>query len=489
MFFVSGVGAYGLTWTGETGLFTIYSAETLNSGEYGLGLYFNNFDRELVNLEGETGMDLDLSLISVPVGFGLTDRLEIAASFNYTIEETDADGEGGYLYTQYFEDEISESGFGDIHIGLKYRFLDEGAGPGLAAMVFGKIPTADEEKPLGSGEGDYGLNLIASKTIGSVGSHLNLGYTMIGEPDNVDWDDVFSYGLGLEIPAGGLNQFIFELSGATDYDSYRDHNPLDLVLGGRMQTTHGLILGAGLRYAMMMDFDDCPLGGVVMIGFHTPPTPTPTPTPLPNKMPRIRCESDSTRVEQGNYTRIVAIASDPDGDALSYKWQTTGCRLEADGSQARLHTQDCEPGTYTVSCEVSDMRGGVAQCDVAIAVFKPEPVQRRIPFRNIQFKNGSRVDNVAKAILDDIAIQIKRYPEATVTIIGHSDSVGSEDANLKMGMKRAENVKKYLVDRHGIDPDRLITETHGESKPLADNSTAEGRAINRRVEIVMIVEE
>jgi OOP family OmpA-OmpF porin len=100
------------------------------------------------------------------------------------------------------------------------------------------------------------------------------------------------------------------------------------------------------------------------------------------------------------------------------------------------------------------------------------------------FDSGSdHVTNIAKAQLDELALQMKQNLELRATVIGYSDSTGPEAANQRMSELRAEAVKAYLVTRHGIDPERITTEGRGEADPVGDNATAEGRAANRRVEI------
>ena len=87
-------------------------------------------------------------------------------------------------------------------------------------------------------------------------------------------------------------------------------------------------------------------------------------------------------------------------------------------------------------------------------------------------------------ILDAVVQVMKDYPQIEVRIEGHTDSDGGDDYNLKLSKARAESVFDYLVS-HGISGSRLIYEGYGESRPLAENRTAEGRALNRRVEILI----
>ena len=69
--------------------------------------------------------------------------------------------------------------------------------------------------------------------------------------------------------------------------------------------------------------------------------------------------------------------------------------------------------------------------------------------------------------------------------MGHTDSIGTEEYNQKLSVRRSEAVKAYLVSK-GIEKNRVYTEGKGEKQPIADNKTAEGRAKNRRVEIEVV---
>lgn len=84
------------------------------------------------------------------------------------------------------------------------------------------------------------------------------------------------------------------------------------------------------------------------------------------------------------------------------------------------------------------------------------------------------------------AVQVLlQNPDMRVEIQGHTDNIGSDDYNMKLGERRAKTVKDYLVAR-GISADRLSVRSFGESQPIADNKTADGRAINRRVEFKVL---
>ena len=84
-----------------------------------------------------------------------------------------------------------------------------------------------------------------------------------------------------------------------------------------------------------------------------------------------------------------------------------------------------------------------------------------------------------------VADYLKAYPNDNVTLEGHTDSRGSDEYNQKLSQRRVNNIKKYLVEQFGINPDRMTAIGYGESRPIADNSTDEGRQLNRRVDAVM----
>ena len=84
--------------------------------------------------------------------------------------------------------------------------------------------------------------------------------------------------------------------------------------------------------------------------------------------------------------------------------------------------------------------------------------------------------------LDQIAGSLQQYPDSLVDVYGHTDSTGSDSYNLDLSKRRADAVARYMMTR-GVSSARIQTLGYGEQYPVADNGTAEGRSLNRRVEI------
>jgi peptidoglycan-associated lipoprotein len=106
---------------------------------------------------------------------------------------------------------------------------------------------------------------------------------------------------------------------------------------------------------------------------------------------------------------------------------------------------------------------------------------------NFTFGKSDLPDEV-KSRLDQMIAQLKADPKgAYFEIEGHTDSIGSDDLNQKLGLERAEEVKRYLYDKHKIPLHKMNAISYGKDKPVADNKTKAGRAQNRRVVIRVLV--
>ena len=89
-----------------------------------------------------------------------------------------------------------------------------------------------------------------------------------------------------------------------------------------------------------------------------------------------------------------------------------------------------------------------------------------------------------RRFLDGLTASLAGRPDVTVLILGHTDSVGSETLNQRISEERANATKDYLIAR-GVAFERITAQGRGEREPVADNTSAEGRALNRRVELLI----
>jgi len=96
--------------------------------------------------------------------------------------------------------------------------------------------------------------------------------------------------------------------------------------------------------------------------------------------------------------------------------------------------------------------------------------------------DSTEISPAFQGTLDQIANSLVQYPNSLIDVYGHTDSTGSDQYNLDLSQRRADAVANYLVMR-GVSRARIQTQGYGERYPIADNSTPEGRARNRRVEI------
>ncbi len=150
---------------------------------------------------------------------------------------------------------------------------------------------------------------------------------------------------------------------------------------------------------------------------------------------------------------------------------TDGCPLDSDGDGVIDDNDQC-PGT-PAGVEV-DSNG----CPkVGETIFTLEGVNFEFDSATLTPEAKSKLDAAVSTLSSNVG-------NKRIRVVGHTDSIGSETYNQKLSERRAQAVVNYLVSQ-GVDPSILISEGRGESEPIADNSTEEGRAKNRRVEFVI----
>ncbi|MGQ9707693.1 MAG: carboxypeptidase regulatory-like domain-containing protein [bacterium] len=182
---------------------------------------------------------------------------------------------------------------------------------------------------------------------------------------------------------------------------------------------------------------------------------------------------------------------------VAFKDAVTGSlftEVESDPSTG-VYVAEVPAGTYalTVHCE------GYIDQSTALVVQEGKPsthnfalvkVGTAVTLKGIYFDFNKATIKIpeSQAALEAAYTILKENPTIKVEIQGHTDNIGSDEYNQKLSEQRAWAVVNYLVQRMGVESSRLIAKGYGESQPKASNDTPEGRALNRRVEFVVIGE-
>jgi hypothetical protein len=196
--------------------------------------------------------------------------------------------------------------------------------------------------------------------------------------------------------------------------------------------------------------------------------------PLP---PTVSCSANPSTVKPGDSSTITASGSSPEGYPLTYSYSSTAGTINGNTSTATLSTSGAAPGTITVTCNVVDSKGLTASQQTTVTVEAPPAPPAPTPqaLCSINFdrdkRRPTRVDNEAKACLDDIALTAQRQADAKLAITGNSEPVKvigkhtpkkealAEKETSKKAAERAVNEKAYLVGEKGIDASRIAVYT------------------------------
>jgi OOP family OmpA-OmpF porin len=178
----------------------------------------------------------------------------------------------------------------------------------------------------------------------------------------------------------------------------------------------------------------------------------------------------------------VVAAVDSDGDGVSddmdrcsgtpagAEVDTRGCALDSDGDGVRDYRDNCP---NTPAGVVVDSSGCPVKDEVVLTV-------DRLGFAF----DSAELDAASRAALDDAVAVIKSHSAVKLDVVGYTDSSGPEAYNLKLSKRRAQAAIDYLVSK-GVDANMLRAAGRGEADPVASNDSRDGRARNRRVELVV----
>ncbi|MEO8727180.1 MAG: OmpA family protein [Acidobacteriaceae bacterium] len=182
--------------------------------------------------------------------------------------------------------------------------------------------------------------------------------------------------------------------------------------------------------------------------------------------PQVSCSANPTEIDPGQTAAITANGSTVKGE-LKYSYTATEGTVQGNGPNATL--SGATPGTANITCTVTDDRGKTASAQTSVTVRAPvappppPPPPQSSKINEIAFNKpySPRVDNTAKAILDDVALRLQREPDSKAVVVGETDAKETGKRAKNLAATRAVNTKAYLVNEKGIDPSRIETRTDG----------------------------
>ncbi|MFB3813761.1 MAG: outer membrane beta-barrel protein [Terriglobales bacterium] len=180
----------------------------------------------------------------------------------------------------------------------------------------------------------------------------------------------------------------------------------------------------------------------------------------PKRPPTLSCTANPTTVRAGEPATISCQGNSPDNRPLTYTCNPSAGRITGTGPAFTLDTAGASAGPITVNCTVTDDRGLSATSNPTVNVEVPPPPPEASKIGEIVFPNKQkpgRVDNTAKAILDDVALRLQRESDAKAVIVGYFEP--TEKGGVKLAQQRAVNTKAYLTTEKGIDPTRIELRT------------------------------
>jgi outer membrane protein OmpA-like peptidoglycan-associated protein len=189
--------------------------------------------------------------------------------------------------------------------------------------------------------------------------------------------------------------------------------------------------------------------------------------------PTLSCSANPTTVQPGGTATITAQGVSPQNRPLTYTFSASSGQISGSGNTATLSTTGAPAGTITITGTVQDDKGQTATCSASVNVEAPPPppAPKTKTLCSISFdrdkKRPARVDNEAKACLDDVALNLQQSTDATAVVVGEAatDEKGAD----KLAAQRAVNTKDYLVKEKGIDPSRVSVRTGTQGNKEVEN--------------------
>lgn len=446
---------------GSSGLLNLQTAETLNEGNICVGLWTNC----------TIGKDQDGVTVPATITLGLGTFMEVYGSYPNLL----------------FNDDEMVSGRGFADLGFKFRIFGSRADPfrlGLDLQARRSI----SNNPDRDGLTDYVTTFIASYKQETYGLHAVAGYSLNDSPGDVDFDDQFILGGGLEYYPVNRLRAIAEYSFETERESGVD-GPSEATFGFQYFLTPHLTMNLGAGIGLSDASPDLR----VLFGFSTCQGVGTFNRPVPKLVDSSKIDEQPEK-SPAKVVKIKTLTSlVPQAEAAV----SPVSELELPVTDPRERVT-VDPGNRLPRPDLSKVDSSavspVALPDAASAETLPSvpfqaTVYRKFRFPELTFAlDQYALSDQGREYLSLVAEDLRREGrDFVISIEGHTDSIGSDAYNQNLSFQRAVSAATHLVLHNGLDPVRMFVKGYGESRPIADNATEEGRAKNRRVELLVLI--
>jgi outer membrane protein OmpA-like peptidoglycan-associated protein len=446
---------------GHSGLLNIPTAQTLNEGNICVGLWTN------------CTADSDQGSVIVPatITLGLGTFMEVYGSYPNLL----------------FNDDEEASGRGFADLGFKFRVYGKRSDPfRLGLDLQARRSIADN--PGRDGLTDYATTLIASYKEEIFGLHANAGYIINDSPDDASFDDQFTLAGGVEYFPVNRLRAIAEFSYETEKESGLD-GPMEVTLGFQYFLTPHLTMNVGAGVGLTDASPDLR----VLFGFSTCQGVGTFNRPVPRledsaKIDETAAKAPAKVVKVRTLTPLLSQT-----EAVRSPVSELELPLVDQREQVTVDPVNRMPSPDLTRLDVAAIAPIELPPPGTVKVLPSAPFQATV-YRKFRFPDLSfALDQFAltekgKEYLSLVAEELRREGrDFVISVEGHTDSIGSEAYNQNLSFQRAVSAAVHLVLRNGLDPERMFVKGYGESKPIADNATDEGRATNRRVEMLVLV--
>lgn len=445
---------------GSSGLLNVPSADTLDSANFCFGVWGN------CNSKATTGIT---SIMPVTLTLGIGTFWEIYGTYPNV----------------YLNDEAPYSGRGTADIGTKIRFYGSRSSKFKISADMHMSRYVDYE-PNYNGKTDIGGGLIASLRSDLLAAHLYSGFMSNGQSRQVvngsKGTNEYPVAGGLEFSPTSRTKTTLELMVA---DAAKAEAPIEVSVGFQYyltpHLTFNLSYGMGLNAAaadwrVMIGLVTCQGVGTYI-----------KPIPVVTRKDQKGAKSDLVKpfkviplsplliMTPALITPVskFEVPLDAEGDEILVRPYSNAIVTQQPVLARPVTIPDSEPQTQYIVTKVSS----------EVTAYRKFRIQDNL----FEFDSSEMIPEVQKSIAELAEFIRNDKKWVFLRVDGHTDGVGSDKYNQALSLKRAISVANYLITREGIDPARIFVRGMGKSMPIADNSTDEGRKLNRRFEIFFLI--